>query len=201
MRNIPRTSEECAVRARDHVRGSNSAPITLLEYGDYESPACSQAHLILKAIQERLRDQVRIVFRHFPLELQHMQAERAAEAGEAAGAQQRFWEMHDLIYSHQGQLSDKHLRYYATVVGLDMEWFNRDMASQAHASRVREDYLSGVRSGVSRTPAFFINGMRHDGELDERSLCAAIEAARHAQTSASNYVPSATAKEQRGVRS
>jgi protein-disulfide isomerase len=163
------------VCARDHVFGADTAPVTIVQYGDYETQACGQAHLLLKAVLDSFGDNVRIVFRHFPFNAQPLQAQRAAEAGEAAAAQRRFWEMHEVLFQNQGRLSDRHLRLYATHVGLDMAWFNRDMAAQTYAVRVREDFLSGVRSGVNESPTFFLNGSRYRGPLDVASFRSAIE--------------------------
>jgi protein-disulfide isomerase len=165
------------VGANDHSQGSAKAPVTLVEYGDYECPFCGQAYPIVKAIQKRLGDQVRLVFRNFPLGEMHPHAEHAAEAAEAAGAQGKFWEMHDLLYENQDALDDENLAEYATALGLDVEQFVREMSEHTHAARVREDFRSGVRSGVNGTPTFFINGVRHDGPFDLRTLLAAIEEA------------------------
>jgi len=162
------------VCARDHMLGADAAPMTIVQYGDYDTRACGQAHLLLKAVLEDFGDSLRIVFRHFPFNAQPIQARRAAEAGESAAAQRRFWEMHEVLFQHQGRLSDRHLRLYATQVGLDMAWFNRDMAAQTHTVRVREDFLSGIRSGVNESPAFFINGWRYRGPVDIVSLRYAI---------------------------
>jgi protein-disulfide isomerase len=163
------------VCARDHILGPDAAPVTIVQYGDYHTRACGQAHLLLKAVLDSFEDNLRIVFRHFPFNAQPIQARRAAEAGEAAAAQRRFWEMHEVLFHNQGQLSDRHLRLYATLVGLDMAWFNRDMAAQTYAVRVREDFLSGVCSGVNESPAFFINGWRYRGPLDVVSLRSTIK--------------------------
>ena len=165
------------VGASDHAQGSAKAPVTLVEYGDYECPYCGQAYPIVKALQKRLGDQVRLVFRNFPLGEMHPHAEHAAEAAEAAGAQGKFWEMHDLLYENQDALDDGDLAQYATALGLDVPRFIREMSEHSHAARVREDFRSGVRSGVNGTPTFFINGVRHDGPFDLRSLLAAIEEA------------------------
>ena len=175
MRRDAVTKLDFPVCARDHILGADAAPVTVVQYGDYETQACGQAHLLLKAALESFGDDLRIVFRHFPFNAQPLQAQRAAEAGEAAAAQRRFWEMHEVLFQNQGRLSDRHLRLYATHAGLDMTWFNRDMAAQTHAVRVREDFLSGVRSGVNESPAFFINGWRYRGPLDVASLHSAIE--------------------------
>lgn len=163
------------VCARDHALGAAEAPLTIVQYGDYETRACGEAHILLKAVLDSFGDNVRIVFRHFPFNAQPLQAQRAAEAGEAAATQHRFWEMHEVLFQNQERLSDRHLRLYATHVGLDMAWFNRDMAAQTYAVRVREDFLSGVRSGVNESPAFFVNGLRYRGPLDAVSLGSTIK--------------------------
>ena len=162
---------------RDHVRGPATAPVTLVEYGDYECPYCGRAHPVVGELRERLGDRIRFVFRHFPLDSVHPRARHAAEAAEAAGAQDRFWEMHDLLYENQEDLGDEALRRYAAEVGLDLERFEGDLAERWHAPRVREDRLGGERSGVDGTPAFFVNGVRHEGNLDRESLLAAVEGA------------------------
>lgn len=162
------------VGPRDHAQGPATAPITLLEYGDYECPYCGAAYRIVKMIQQQLGDQLRFVFRNFPLATIHPHAEQAAEAAEAAGAQGKFWEMHDTLYEHQQALDDAHLVQYARSLHLDQPRFERDLLTHAFAERVREDFLSGIRSGVNGTPTFFINGLRHDGSYDLETLLAAI---------------------------
>jgi protein-disulfide isomerase len=168
------------VSDRDHVQGPSSAPVTLVEYGDYECPYCGAAYPIVKRLQEHLGDRLRFVFRNFPLTTVHPHAEHAAKAAEAAGAQGKFWEMHDYLFEHQRALMDRKLVEYAAAVGLDVELFGRDMAEQVHEDRVRADFMSGVRSGVNGTPTFFINGYRHNGAYDFDSLLAAIEGAMSA---------------------
>jgi protein-disulfide isomerase len=165
------------VGARDHIHGAADAPVTLVEYGDYECPYCGQAFPIVKAVQQRLGDRLRFVFRNFPLTQVHPHAEHAAEVAEAAAAQGKFWEMHDYLFLHQQALDDEHLGRYARAVGLDMPVFEQAMAAHAYAPRVREDVLGGVRSGVNGTPTFFINGMRFEDSWDEESLSSALEAA------------------------
>ena len=165
------------VNDRDHSQGPADAPVTLVEYGDYECPYCGEAYLIVKALQKRLGDQLRLVFRNFPLSQAHPHAEHAAEAAEAVGDQGMFWEMHDLLYENQQALEDEDLLRYAAALGLDVARFTRDIAGHGPAARVREDFRSGVRSGVNGTPSFFINGMRHDGSYDLATLLAAIEEA------------------------
>lgn len=165
------------VSEQDHIYGNPTAPLTLLEYGDYECPYCGAAHPIVKQVQNRMGEQLRFVFRHFPLSQVHPHAQRAAEAAESAGAQEKFWEMHDTLFEHQTALDDHHLVEYAADLGLDIPRFELDMATRAYAERVRQDFLSGVRSGVNGTPTFFINGRRHDGPFDFATLVAALEAA------------------------
>jgi protein-disulfide isomerase len=164
------------VSERDHIQGPDDAPVTLVEYGDYECPHCGQAHNIVKAIQQRMGNDLRFVFRNFPLAQIHSHAEHAAEAAEAADAQGRFWEMHDVLYEHQQALDDIYLLQYAVALRLDEVAFARDMRQHAYAERIREDFMGGVRSGVNGTPTFFINGVRHDGAWDTLSLLAAIHA-------------------------
>ena len=163
------------VGANDHVQGSATAPITVVEYGDYECPYCGEAFPVTKALQERLGKKLRFVFRNFPLAQAHPHAEHAAEAAEAAGAQGKFWEMHDMLYENQDALEDEDLLRYAKALKLDLPRFIKEMEAHTYAERVRSDFSSGVRSGVNGTPTFFINGMRHDGPFDLRSLLAAIE--------------------------
>jgi len=163
------------VGANDHVEGPAKAPVTLVEYGDYECPYCGEAYPVVKALQKRLGDQVRFVFRNFPLAEAHPHAEHAAEAAEAAGAQGKFWEMHDLLYENQDALEDGDLVRYAQALHLDVPRFVKEMEAHAYIERVRADFSSGVRSGVNGTPSFFINGARHDGPFDLGSLLAAIE--------------------------
>ncbi|HEY0376926.1 MAG TPA: thioredoxin domain-containing protein [Pyrinomonadaceae bacterium] len=165
------------VSERDHMQGSPAASVTLVEYGDFECPHCGAAHLIVKKIQKMVGDQLRFVFRHFPLTQMHPHAERAAEAAEAAGAQGRFWQMHDLLFENQQTLSDRHLLLFAEALDLDTERFARELAEGVHQPRVREDFMSGVRSGVNGTPTFFINSIRHDGAFDLDPLLYAIERA------------------------
>lgn len=160
---------------RDHVQGPVDATLTLVEYGDLECPYCGAAYPIVKRIQRQLDDRLRFVFRHFPITTSHPHAEAAAEAAEAAGAQGRFWEMHDRLYENQRHLSSPDLRSYAEALGLELERFDDELAQHLHADRVREDFMSGVRSGVNGTPTFFINGTRHDGPFDYHTLLDALE--------------------------
>ncbi len=165
------------VTPRDHAEGPAAAGVTLVEYGDYECPHCGRAYPIVKEIQRRLDGRLRFVFRNFPLAEAHPHAAHAAEAAEGAAAQGRFWEMHDTLFEHQQALDDPHLVEYAKSLGLDESRFRHELATHAHASRVREEFLSGVRSGVNGTPTFFINGFRHDDSWDVATLLRALEAA------------------------
>jgi protein-disulfide isomerase len=133
---------------RDHIRGSLNAPVTLVEYGDYECPHCGAAYPVVEAILEHMRNGLAFAFRHFPLTTAHPHAERAAEAAEAAGGQKKFWAMHGMLFTHQDQLEDPHLLAYAEALGLDLPRFGRDFVQGVYAPKVREDFMSGVRSGV-----------------------------------------------------
>jgi protein-disulfide isomerase len=163
------------VGPRDHVQGSDNAPVTLVEYGDFECPHCGTAFVIVDKILEIMGDQLRFVFRHFPLTQIHPHAEPAAEASEAAGAQGRFWEMHHVLFKNQHLLEPSHLVDFAEALGLDMERFGLEFEQHKYHDRVREDFMSGVRSGVNGTPTFFINGYRYEESWDLPPLLAALE--------------------------
>ena len=165
------------VGKRDHAQGPADAPVTLVEYGDYECPHCGRAYPIVKEVQRRLGSKLRFVFRNFPLSESHPHAQHAAEAAEAAAAPGRFWEMHDTLYEHQQALDDRHLAGYAAKLGLDAKTFEQELHAHAHKARVREDFMSGVRSGVNGTPTFFINGVRFDDSWDPDTLTDALKAA------------------------
>ena len=162
---------------RDHVQGPAGAPVTLVQYGDFECPYCGEAYPIIKAVQARMGDRLRFVFRNFPISTSHPHAEHAAEAAEAAGASGKFWEMHDLLYEHQKHLGDADLHDYAEQLGLDTTRFDREMSQHLYQPRVHEDFMSGVRSGVNGTPTFHINGVRYDGSYSAEVLLAALERA------------------------
>ena len=164
-----------AVTAHDHAQGAEMAAVTLVEYGDYECPHCRAAHTIISQLQQRFGSDLRFIFRHFPLTQIHQHAQRAAEATEAAGAQGRFWEMHNLLFTSQIILNDSHIVSCADDLGLNVMRFLRDMTEHAHAGRVREDLASGLASGVSGTPTFFINGVLHDAAWQLDILQNAIE--------------------------
>jgi protein-disulfide isomerase len=160
---------------RDHIQGPVDAPATLVEYGDFQCPYCGKAYPIVKQVQARMGDRLRFVFRNFPITTSHRYAEQAAEAAEAAAAQGKFWEMHDVLFENQTRLADADLRRYADRVGLDLERFDADMAQHAYAERVREDFMGGVRSGVNGTPTFYVNGARHDDAYDVETLVRALQ--------------------------
>jgi protein-disulfide isomerase len=155
--------------------------VTLVQYGDYECPYCGEAYPIIKEMQARLGGRLRFVFRNFPISTSHPHAEQAAEAAEAADAQGRFWEMHDLLYERQRSLTDHDLHAYADELRLDVERFDKEMAEHVHAPRVHEDFMGGVRSGVNGTPTFYINGVRYDDSYEPDVLLDALERAAAGQ--------------------
>ena len=163
------------IGARDHARGPEESPVTLVKYGDYECPYCGELHPVLKELQETAGERVRLVFRHFPLDSVHPRARRAALAAEAAASQGRFWEMHDLLYENQDELSDEDLTRYAAELGLDLQRFEDDLANEDLAWRIEEDRLGGERAGVGGTPALFLNGVRYAGPMDLDGLLAVFE--------------------------
>jgi protein-disulfide isomerase len=164
------------VTDRDHTVGPSNAAVTLLEYGDYECPYCGRAHREVKQAIRTMGDDVRFAFRHFPLAQIHPHAYGAALAAEAAGAQGAFWPMHDVMFEHQDRLATRDLVSYAKALGLDVGRFVDDLEQRRYEPKVREDFMSGVRSGVNGTPTFFINGVRHNGPWDAPSLVAALRA-------------------------
>jgi protein-disulfide isomerase len=166
------------VTERDHIQGSLDAPVTLLEYGDYECPHCTAAYLVVKTIQEGLGDELRFAYRHFPLIRIHPHAEPAAEAAEAAGARGRFWEMHAMLYENSPNLSGPELLSYAEQIGLEADRFVSELRAHRYIPRIQADMESGLRSGVKGTPTFFINGIRHRGGYDLQSLLQALRAAQ-----------------------
>lgn len=173
-REIPLEKLSVPISKRDHIQGPINAASTLVEYGDYECPYCGRAYSIVKAVQKSLGDDLCFAFRNFPLTNMHPHAEHAAEAAESAGVQGKFWEMHDTLYENQDALEDADLAQYAADLGLDVDRLVREVATGAHSKRIREDFMSGVRSGVNGTPSFFVNGVRHDGGYDFESLLAAL---------------------------
>jgi protein-disulfide isomerase len=161
---------------RDHVRGPAEAPVTVVEYGDFECPFCGRAEPVVRELLSDFAD-VRYVWRHLPLSDVHPNAQLAAEASEAATAQGAFWDMHALLLDHQGDLRPRDLLAYAEQLGLDVERFREDLREGAGAAKIEEDVDSADQSGVTGTPTFFVNGRRHDGAYDIETLSAAVSAA------------------------
>lgn len=151
------------VAGRDHLQGSVTSPLALVEYGDYECPYCGEAHPVVKTLQRELGDRLCFAFRNFPLNNVHPHAQRAAESAEAAGVQGQFWQMHDLLFENQDHLSEEDIAGYASVLRLDARRLISEILAGQHTARVREDFRSGARGGVNGTPTFFINGARFDG--------------------------------------
>ena len=162
---------------RDHVRGPADAPVTIVEYGDFECPYCGQAEPVVREVLADVGD-VRYVWRHLPLTDVHPNAQLAAEAAEAAARQDAFWPMHDLLLAHQDALRPRDLVRYAGQLGLDVERFTDDLRHHAGAGRVADDVEGADLSAVSGTPTFFVNGRRHRGAYDAEHLTAAVRTAR-----------------------
>jgi protein-disulfide isomerase len=165
------------VGEHDHAEGPADAPVTLVEYGDYECPHCGRAYPIVKAVQKHFGPRLRFVFRNFPITEAHPHAALAAASAEAAGDHGKFWEMHDALFDHQDRLGAMDLVKYASQLGIASEGLLSEIRSPQMSERVHEDFMSGVRSGVNGTPTFFINGKRYDGAWDYDDLVAAVETA------------------------
>ena len=163
-----------AVGKSDHAQGPENAPVTLVEYGDYQCPYCADVHSMIQSIIKTTGANLRFVFRHMPLSEMHPFAQYAAEAAEAAGAQGKFWEMHDAIYEHQSDLGSDLLYQLALALKLDIPRFEADLDARRYRPRVKRDFMGGMRSGVAATPTFFINGDRYDGVIEQRTLLAAL---------------------------
>lgn len=163
------------IQPDDHVQGGPDANYTLVEYGDYECPECGRLFVAIRHLRAQLGDELRLVFRHYPRSGVHPHAQQAAEAAEAAGAQGRFWEMHDLLFANQSALRSNDLRKYAERLSLDVRRFRDEMKHRTYEERVREDFRRGVVNGVYGTPGLFINGIRHNGPLDEDSMLAQLK--------------------------
>ena len=161
----------------DHTQGPADAPVTLVEYGDYECPHCARAYPVVKALQKSFGKQLRFAFRNFPLQEIHPYAEAAAETAEYAATQGKFWEMHDLIFENQNSLSEQMLGELAQRLKLDRQALTEALESGAFAELVQRDFSGGVRSGVNGTPTFFINSQRHDGDFELETLRRAISKA------------------------
>jgi protein-disulfide isomerase len=159
---------------RDHLIGRPDASATLLEYGDYECPACGQAQPVVGAVLSEVGDRICFAFRHFPLSNVHPHAEGAAQSAEGAAAQGKFWEMHAALFENQDALDYDDTSEYAAGLGLDANRLVREVMAGQYANRVREDFQSGIRSGVNGTPTFFINGLRYDGPFAAEPMVMAL---------------------------
>jgi protein-disulfide isomerase len=166
------------VNEHDHVIGRDDAPVTLVEYGDYQCPHCQAAWPQVELVLRHFGNDLCYAYRHFPLSTVHPMAKPAAETAEFAGANGQFWEMHSAIFANGHQLSGATLLALASQLGLDVRELQNALEQGTYAPKVEADFIGGVRSGVNGTPTFFVNGQRHDGGYDATSLSAAIEAAR-----------------------
>jgi protein-disulfide isomerase len=164
------------ISAEDHVDGPDRAELELVMYGDFQCPYCTAAFPIVHRIRDQMAGRLLFAFRHFPLRNIHPDAERAAQAAEGAAAQGAFWQMHDRMYESRGALGREDLIQYATELGLDVGRFTTELDSETHAPRVQRDLDSGLASGVTGTPGFFVGGRLYGGSFDAASLTAALEA-------------------------
>jgi protein-disulfide isomerase len=166
------------VNEQDHVSGPRNAPVTLLEYGDFECIDCGFIYPTLKEVRKLLGDSLCFVYRHFPIVKNHPHAIRAAEASEAAGAQEKFWEMYDELFKHQESLEDSQLQHYARRIGLDMDRFTSDMVNNTFLKQIQTNYqMSLFDEHVTGTPTLYLNGVQYTGAVDAESLLLAIKAA------------------------
>lgn len=165
------------INEQDHILGPGDAPVTLVEYGDYQCPHCQAAWPEVEQVLRHFGSDLCYVYRHFPISTAHPLAQPAAEAAEYAGAHGLFWEMHSAIFANGHQLSGPTLAAIASGLGLDVGGLRDALERGTYAAKVQADFLGGVRSGVNGTPCFFVNGRRHDGPYDAASLSAAIQAA------------------------
>jgi protein-disulfide isomerase len=170
-------SETLRIEEQDHVRGSRDAQVTLVEYGDFQCPYCARAHAALTELMQQHGERVALVYRHLPLTDLHPFAEPAAQAAEAAGAQGKFWEMHDALFENQGMLDEDALPALASNLGLDAQRFARELDEGKHRARVDADIAQADALGARSTPTFFINGERYHGDSDHASLASALKKA------------------------
>ena len=157
----------------DHAQGPADAPLTVVEYGDYQCPYCGEAYPVLKAVQRAMGDRMRFVFRNFPLTEMHPNALGAAELAEAAAVHGKFWEAHDMLYEHQNAQRDRDLEAYGRRLGLDAQTIEAAL-NGANDARIQDDFSGGVRSGVNGTPCLFINGVRYDGPVEADTLISVL---------------------------
>lgn len=163
------------VSSQDHIQGNHDAAITLVEYGDYECPFCGKAYFVIKQLQKHYGKQLRFVFRNFPLTEMHRNAGMAAEAAEFANDHKQFWEMHDRIYENQENLNLPFLIELGGSLGLPTDKLNDAIVNKKYETKIQNDFMGGVRSGVNGTPTFYINDIRYSGTFDLESLVGAIE--------------------------
>jgi protein-disulfide isomerase len=164
-----------AVNSNDHIHGNHNAALELVEYGDYQCPYCGRAYPIVKNIQQVLGPDLKFIFRNFPLSRIHPHAFAAAVATEAAGLQGKFWEMHDIVFENQKMVDTESIFLMAKMIGLDLERFKSDVQRKELAEKVEKDFESGMRSGVNRTPTFFINGEKYEGSWEENDFLAYLQ--------------------------
>jgi protein-disulfide isomerase len=162
------------ISERDHIRGKFDAPLSLLEYGDYECDYCGRAFPVVRAIREHLGDRLRFIFRNFPHASIHPHASVAAQAAEAAASQGKFWQMHDMLFEHQSDLATADLTHYALQAGLELYHFQSDLQTERFAKRVAADYRGAIDAGLSKTPTFFINDEYYDGPMEFEAMVKAI---------------------------
>jgi protein-disulfide isomerase len=165
------------VTSSDHIQGEENAPVTLVEYGDYECPYCGSAYPIVKRVQKHFGKQLRFIFRNFPLVEMHPDAGNAAMCAEFAADNHKFWEMHDLLYENQENLDLPHLIQYTESLDLSAVNFNAAIKNETDIAKIKNDFMGGVRSGVNGTPTFFINDARHNGSFEYDDLVIAINQA------------------------
>jgi len=175
------TIQKTPITTEDWIRGKKDAPVTILEYGDFECPYCGMAYPELEAVLEEAPAAVRLIYRHFPITTIHPDALPAAEAAEAAGAQGKFWEMHDMLFTHQEALEYENLLAYADSIGLDTGRFDDEMQRQVYRDQVRQDFRRGIHDGVNGTPTLFFNRIRYDGPRDRASMLEAVSVLVKAQ--------------------
>jgi protein-disulfide isomerase len=159
-----------AINENDHILGTQTAPIELVEYGDYQCPSCGDSYLVVNKLLREMTKRIVFVFRNFPLTDMHPDAFDAALAAEAAALQNKYWKMYDLLYRNRAQLSPYRLNEYAKEIGLDMGRFNRDVQSPALSSKIDRDIESGLKSGVNGTPTFYINGEKYEGDWENDEM-------------------------------
>ena len=168
--------DETQTTEGDWLLGLSNAHVTILEYGDFECSYCAMARPMLESLVDEYPDSIQLIFRHFPISRTHRQAALAAEAAESAGAQGRFWEMHDLLFAHQDQLTFEAVRHFARRIGIEGERFDHDMMSHRYRNEVQRDFRRGVQDSVTDTPALFVNGRRYNGSHDRASILSAVAA-------------------------